>query len=171
MINYDLNKIKAVFLDVDGVLSRTTITMTGSEPLRTVNIKDGYALQLAVKQGLHIAIVTGGDTSSIRIRYTSLGIQDVCMGCSMKTEKYNELKEKYGLEDEQILYMGDDIPDYEVMRLCGCPCCPSDAAHEIKDVSVYISHVAGGEGCVRDVLEQVLRTQGKWMSDSKAFGW
>ncbi len=171
MINYDLNKIKAVFLDVDGVLSRTTVTMADGEPLRTVNIKDGYALQLAVKQGLRMAIVSGGDTPSMRMRYTSLGIQDVCTGCAVKTEKYRELKEKYGLDDAQILYMGDDIPDYAVMKLCGCPCCPADAVHEIKDISIYVSSVDGGEGCVRDVVEQVLRAQGKWMSDAKAFGW
>ena len=81
------------------------------------------------------------------------------------------LKEKYGLKDEEILYMGDDIPDYEVMKRCGCPCCPSDAAPEIKEISLYISHREGGYGCGRDVIEQVLRAQGKWMSDEKAFDW
>ena len=85
--------------------------------------------------------------------------------------KYDDLKDKYGLKDEEILYMGDDIPDYEVMRLCGCPCCPADAAPEIKEISIYISHREGGYGCGRDVVEQVLRAQGKWMQDAKAFGW
>jgi 3-deoxy-D-manno-octulosonate 8-phosphate phosphatase (KDO 8-P phosphatase) len=93
------------------------------------------------------------------------------MGASIKIREYEALKEKHGLKDEEILYMGDDIPDYEVMKRCGCPCCPADAAPEIKEASIYISHLDGGHGCGRDVLEQVLRAQGKWMADSKAFGW
>ena len=93
------------------------------------------------------------------------------MGAAVKIKEYDSLKAKYGLKDEEILYMGDDIPDYEVMRLCGCPCCPADAVPEIKEISVYISHRNGGYGCGRDVVEQVLRAQGKWMQDAKAFGW
>ena len=103
--------------------------------------------------------------------YEGLGLKDVCMGAAVKIKEYEALKSKYGLKDEEILYMGDDIPDYEVMRLCGCPCCPADAAPEIKEISVYISHRDGGYGCGRDVVEQVLRAQGKWMQDAKAFGW
>ena len=149
MINYDLKKIKALVFDVDGVLSAETIYLhPNGEPMRTVNIKDGYALQLAVKCGLHVAIITGGNTEAVRKRYEGLGIKD-----------------------EEILYMGDDIPDYEVMRLCGLPCCPADAAPEIKETAVYISHRNGGYGCGRDVVEQVLKAQGKWMAHEKAFGW
>jgi 3-deoxy-D-manno-octulosonate 8-phosphate phosphatase (KDO 8-P phosphatase) len=172
MINYDLKKIKAVMFDVDGVLSTETIGLHPSgEPMRSVNIKDGYALQLAVKCGLRVAIITGGRTEAVRKRYVGLGIEDVCLGAAVKVKEYERLKEKYGLKDEEILYMGDDIPDYEVMTRCGCPCCPQDAAPEIKAVARYISHREGGRGCGRDVVEQVLRAQGLWMKDAVAFGW
>lgn len=172
MIDYDLKKIKALFFDVDGVLSGSTILLSpDGEPMRTVNIKDGYALQLAVKCGLHIAIITGGSTRAVRLRYESLGIKDIYLGSAVKTKQYNELLEKYSLKPEEVLYMGDDIPDYEVLRLVGLPCCPADAAPEIKAVCRYISHKKSGEGCGRDVIEQVLKAQGKWMTDAKAFGW
>ena len=172
MINYDLNKIKAVIFDVDGVLSSETIVLNDTgEPLRTVNIKDGYAIQLAIKLGLRIVILTGGNTHAVRVRYENLGVEDIYMKCAVKVKTYEEFLKKYGLNDEEIIYMGDDIPDYEVMRRCGCPCCPADASPDIKDISVYISNKKGGEGCGRDVIEQVLRAQGKWMMDEKAFGW
>ncbi len=172
MINYDLRKIKALAFDVDGVLSGETILLhPGGEPMRTVNIKDGYALQLAVKMGLHVAIITGGRTEAVRRRYENLGVPDVYLGCAVKIKTYEEWLRKYGLTDEEVLYMGDDIPDYEVMRRVGCPCAPADAAPEIKEAAIYISHLRGGYGCGRDVIEQVLRSQGKWLKDEKAFGW
>lgn len=172
MINYDLTQIKAIVFDVDGVLSAETIVLhPGGEPMRTVNIKDGYAIQLAVKMGLHIAIITGGKTESVRKRYEGLGVPDVHMGCSVKITTYEEFLKKYDLSDNEVLYMGDDIPDYEIMQRCGCPCCPSDAVPEIKTLSCYVSHRAGGQGCGRDVIEQVLRAQGLWLKDKKAFGW
>ncbi|MFA4045596.1 HAD hydrolase family protein [Prevotella sp. PCHR] len=172
MINYDLKKIKAIIFDVDGVLSSEVISMhPDGEPMRTVNIKDGYAIQLACKQGLHIAIMTGGNTESVYRRYTGLGVADVYMKCSVKIKTYEEFLAKYSLTDDEILYMGDDIPDYEIMKRCGCPCCPADACPEIKDISIYISNRNGGMGCGRDIIEQVLRVHGKWMSDAKAFGW
>ena len=172
MINYDLKKIKALAFDVDGVLSAETIFMhPDGEPMRSVNIKDGYALQLAVKMGLHVAIITGGKTEAVRKRYENLGVPDVHLGCAVKIKTYEEFLRKYGLKDEEVLYMGDDIPDYEVMRRAGCPCAPSDVAPEIKEVALYISHWKGGYGCGRDVVEQVLKAQGKWLKDEKAFGW
>ena len=172
MIDYDLTKIKALIFDVDGVLSAEAIVLhPNGEPMRTVNIKDGYALQLAVKCGLHVAIITGGRTEAVRKRYEGLGIQDVYLGASVKTREYAELMKKYDLKPEEVLYMGDDIPDYEVLKLVGLPCCPADAAPEIKSVCRYISHRNGGYGCGRDVVEQVLRAQGKWMEEEKAFGW
>jgi 3-deoxy-D-manno-octulosonate 8-phosphate phosphatase (KDO 8-P phosphatase) len=172
MINYDLTKIKALCFDVDGVLSAETVAMDSDGiPLRTVNIKDGYALQLAVKMGLRIAIITGARVESVRKRYEGLGVEDIHIGCSVKVQTYRAFCEKYGFRDEEVLYMGDDIPDYEVMSLCGCPCCPADAAPEIRELSIYVSHLRGGYGCGRDVIEQVLRAQGKWMADRKAFGW
>ena len=172
MINYDLTKIKALAFDVDGVLSAETIVLhPNGEPMRTVNIKDGYALQLAVKMGLHVAIITGGKTEAVRKRYEGLGIPDVYLGCSVKIKTYDDFLNKYGLKDEEVLYMGDDIPDYEIMKRCGCPCAPSDAAPEMKELSVYISHHKGGHGCGRDIVEQVLRAKGLWLKDEKAFGW
>ncbi|KGI60274.1 putative 3-deoxy-manno-octulosonate-8-phosphatase [Prevotella sp. DNF00663] len=172
MIPYDLNKIKAVIFDVDGVLSAQTITLASDgEPLRTVNIKDGYAIQLAMRLGLRIVILTGGKTEAVRLRYVRLGVEDVYMGCSVKIKTYDEFLQKYNLSDEEVLYMGDDIPDYEIMRRVGCPCCPKDACPDIKDISIYVSQWAGGQGCGRDVIEQILRTQGKWMQDNRAFGW
>lgn len=172
MINYDLTQIKALFFDVDGVLSAETVFLhPDGDPMRTVNIKDGYALQLAVKCGLHVAIITGGRTEAVRKRYEGLGIKDVYLGAAIKTKEYHELLEKYQLKPEQVLYMGYDIPDYEVLCEVGLPCCPADAAPEIKEVCKYISHRNGGYGCGRDVIEQVLRAQGKWMTHEKAFGW
>ena len=172
MINYDLRKIKALLFDVDGVLSAETITMDAQgTPLRTVNIKDGYALQLAVKCGLHVGIITGACVQAIKVRFEGLGIQEVHLGCANKVAVYEDLLVRLGIRHEEVLYMGDDIPDYPVMRLCGCPCCPADAAPEIREASVYVSHLRGGYGCGRDVVEQVLRAQGKWMQDQKAFGW
>lgn len=172
MINYDLKKIRAVVFDVDGVLSAETISLhPEGEPMRTVNIKDGYAIQLAQKMGLRVVILTGAATKSVRLRYEHLGVEDIYMNCAVKITTYEELLRKYNLHDEEVLYMGDDIPDYEVMNRCGCPCCPADACSDIKAVSVYVSDYKGGYGCARDVIEQVLRAQGMWLSDAKAFGW
>lgn len=172
MINYDLTKIRAIFFDVDGVLSAETIGMDDEgQPLRTINIKDGYAIQLAVKMGLRIAIITGGKSPAIAKRYSYLGVEDVYMGAAVKMETYEALLAKYGLRDEEVIYMGDDIPDYEVMRRVGCACCPSDACNEVKALSTYISQRRGGYGCARDVIEQVLLAQGKWLDKAKAFGW
>ena len=172
MINYDLKKIKAIIFDVDGVLSCETITLSSEgEPLRTVNIKDGYAIQLAQKMGLRIAILTGANTNAIRNRYEGLGVEDIYMKAAVKIKIYQGFLEKYNLKDDEIIYVGDDIPDYEVMKQCGCPCCPADACPDIKSISLYISDKAGGMGCGRDIIEQVLRTQEKWLSDAKAFGW
>lgn len=172
MINYDLKKIRAVFFDVDGVLSCETIPQhPNGDPMRTVNIKDGYAMQHAVKCGLVLAIITGGRTEAVRIRYEGLGLKDVILGAAVKIKTYNDLKGKYGLQDDEIVYMGDDIPDFEVLQQCGLPCCPADAAPEIKEICTYISHKDGGKGCVRDILEQILKAQGLWMHNSTAFGW
>lgn len=172
MIDYELKKIKAIIFDVDGVLSSQMITLhPNGEPMRTVNIKDGYAIQLAQKLGLRIAILTGGNTESVRLRYEHLGVEDIYMQCAVKIKTYEEFLKKYNLHDNEIIYMGDDIPDYEIMCRVGCPVCPADACTEIKQVSLYISHFDGGKGCARDIIEQTMRAQGKWMQDNKAFGW
>lgn len=172
MIDYDLKKIKAIIFDIDGVLSAETITLSSDGvPLRTVNIKDGYAIQLAMKLGLRIVIMTGANVSSICRRYEGLGVEDIYVGCAVKIKAYDAFLEQYGLSDEEVMYMGDDIPDLQVMRRVGCPVCPKDACPEIKEASVYVSHCLGGHGCGRDVIEQTLRAQGKWVMDEKAFGW
>lgn len=172
MINYDLSKIRALFFDVDGVLSKESITLhPGGEPMRSVNIKDGYALQHAVKEGLILAIITGGRTESVRRRYMGLGIGEVHLGASVKIDVYEQLCEKYNLKADEVLYMGDDIPDYEVLRSVGLSTCPSDAAPEIIEICTYVSPFKGGEGCVRDVVSQVLKAKGLWMHDDNAFGW
>ncbi len=172
MINYNLTKIKAIVFDIDGVLSCSTVAMDNEGlPLRTMNIKDGYAIQLAQKHGLRIVILTGGNSASIQQRYAMLGVEDIYMKCAVKVEAYEQFKQRYHLLDEEIVYVGDDIPDYEVMRRCGCPCCPADACKEIKDVSVYVSRFTGGNGVGRDIIEQVMQAQGLWMASEKAFGW
>ncbi|MBQ8657187.1 MAG: HAD-IIIA family hydrolase [Prevotella sp.] len=172
MINYDLSKIRAIIFDVDGVLSKQTITLhPNGEPMRTVNIKDGYAIQLAMKTGLRIVILTGGKTESVRLRYERLGVENIFMGIAVKIKTYEEFLANYNLTDAEVMYMGDDIPDYEIMKRVGCPVCPADACPEIKQISIYISHKNGGEGCARDVIEQVLKAQGTWMKDTTAFGW
>ena len=172
MINYDLKKIRAIFFDVDGVLSRQTIILNEyGTPLRTVNIQDGYALQYAVKCGLDIAIISGAKTESIRKRYEGLGINNIVLGADVKLHYYRELKQSLKLQDEEIIFVGDDIPDYEIMKECVLPCCPADAAQEIKDIAKYISPVSGGEGVARDIIEQVLKAKELWMFDNTAFGW
>ena len=172
MINYDLTKIRAIIFDVDGVLSAETITLSPEgDPQRTVNIKDGYAIQLAVKLGLRIAIITGGNTKAIRVRYERLGVEDIFMGCAVKVKTYDDFLSKYGLTDEEVMYMGDDIPDLEIMHRAGCPVCPKDACPEVQNASVYISHLKGGYGCGRDIIEQTLRAQGLWQMNATAFGW
>ena len=172
MINADLKQIKAVIFDVDGVLSKSTISLgSDGEPQRTVNIKDGYAMQFAVKCGIHLAILSGAKTESLRWRYERLGIKDVVLGADVKIKFYDDFKKKYNLKDENIIFVGDDIPDFQIMKICGLPCCPADAVPEIKAISKYISFVKGGEGVARDILEQILKAQNLWMKDHSAFGW
>lgn len=173
-INHDLKKIRAMLFDVDGVLSANVIPMTPEgEPMRTVNIKDGYALHLAAQQGFKLGIITGGRTEAVRKRFLSLGIpaEDIYMASSIKLHDYEDYLRRHGLADEEVLYMGDDIPDLQVMTRCGLPCCPKDAAPEVKAVAQYISHAPGGYGCGRDVVEQVLKVHGRWLADESAFGW
>jgi 3-deoxy-D-manno-octulosonate 8-phosphate phosphatase (KDO 8-P phosphatase) len=170
-INYDLNKIKAFVFDVDGVLSCDVIPLhPNGDPMRTVNIKDGYALQLAVKKGYQVAIITGGYTEAVRIRFSRLGITHIYMKSAVKLKDYQDFLEKTGLQPEEVMYVGDDIPDYEVMKLVGLPVAPADAAPEIKRIAKYISHKNGGHGVARDVIEQTMKAQGNWMGD-EAFGW
>ena len=166
-----LKEVKAFAFDVDGVLSSPEVYLHPSgELMRSMNTKDGYALQYAVKRGYPIAIITGGNTESVAVRFRGLGITDIYLSSSTKTDNFNDFLYKYDITPQQVLYMGDDLPDYAVMKKAGVPCCPSDAVEEIKSVAHYISPFGGGKGCVRDVIEQVLRLHGRWM-DGESFTW
>ena len=138
--------------------------------MRTVNIKDGYAMQLAVKKGFQVAIITGGYTEAVRVRFERLGVQHIYMRSAVKIHDYHDFLEKTGLKPEEVIYCGDDIPDYEVMKEAGLPVAPADAAPEIKQVAKYISLKNGGDGIARDVIEQTMKAQDCWMS-REAFGW
>lgn len=171
-IDYDLTKIKAVAFDVDGVLSPSCIPLGhDGTPQRMVNIKDGYALQLAVKRGLKIAIITGADTEAIRVRYEALGIKDIYLKAGKKIDVLNEWMDRYALSAGEVAFAGDDIPDYQPMKAVGLSVAPRDASPDIKEIARYISPVDGGMGVARDLLEEILKTQGLWMNDAKAFGW
>ncbi|PID92152.1 MAG: 3-deoxy-D-manno-octulosonate 8-phosphate phosphatase [Bacteroidetes bacterium] len=166
-----LKHIKAFAFDVDGVLSNPEVYLHPSgELMRSMNTKDGYALQYAVKRGYPVAIITGGNTESLVLRFRALGITDIYMSASYKPDNFKDFICKYGLEAGDVLYMGDDLPDYEVIQMSGVGCCPADAVEEIKAVAHYISPNRGGRGCVRDVIEQVLRLHGRWMDD-ESFSW
>jgi len=170
-INYDLRKIKAFLFDVDGVLSKDAIAIyPNGEPVRTMNIKDGYAMQLAVKTGYQVGIITGGNTEAVRIRFTKLGLQHIYMSSHDKTKDMNDFLNKTGLSPDEVIYVGDDIPDYKVMQMVGLPIAPKNAAHEIRAIAKYISLIDGGEGVARDIIEQTMKAQDKWMGD-EAFCW
>lgn len=166
-----LINVKAFVFDIDGVLSNQTVALNVfGVANRTVNFRDGYALQLAVKKGYPVGIISGSSSKDYLKRLNLLGIKDIYLNSKSKTDHFNDFLKKKNLMKEQVMYMGDDIPDYGVMKIAGVPVCPSDADSEIKQVACYISDKRGGDGCVRDVIEQVLRLHNKWM-DSDAFSW
>jgi len=155
--------IRVFVFDVDGVLTNGTLLATEEgHLLRTMNIKDGYAMQLAIKKGYKIWIISGGKSEAVRARLNKLGITDVHIGIESKKEMLQEIIAASNTDYNHILYMGDDIPDYACMKLCALPCCPADAVPEIKEISRYISPLTGGAGCVRDVIEKVLKLNGHW---------
>ncbi len=164
-----LANITTFIFDVDGVLTDGTITVTtDGEMLRTMNIKDGFALKTAVDAGFNVCIISGGSNEGVRKRLAGLGIKDIYLGAHNKIEQLNAYMNRHNITTTQVLYMGDDIPDYPVMELVGLPCCPQDAVPEIKSISKYISHKNGGKGAVRDVIEQVLKVQDKWNGNFNA---
>ena len=170
-INHDLSKIKSFIFDIDGVLSPNSIPMSPEgEPMRMVNIKDGFAINLAVKCGYGVAIITGADTENIRKRFSRLGVKHIYMKSSIKIHDLNDYMQQTGYKPEEIMYSGDDLPDYHVMKTVGLAVAPADAAHEIRSIAQYISHCKGGDGVARDVIEQVMKAQGTWMGE-EAFGW
>ena len=161
-----LTHITTFIFDVDGVLTDGTINVTTTgEMLRTMNIKDGFALKTAVVNGYNVCIISGGSNEGVRKRLQGLGIKDIYLGTHQKTKTLTEYMAEKSIQRENVLYMGDDIPDLFVMQEIGLPCCPQDAVPEIKHISKYVSHKKGGKGCVRDVIEQVMKVQGKWISN------
>lgn len=171
-INYDLTKIRAIAFDVDGVLSTSTIPLApDGVPMRMVNIKDGYALQLAVKHGYKIAIISGADTQALRVRFAGLGITDLFLGASVKLPVLQKWMADNALNPEEVAFAGDDIPDYEAMRAVGLSVASADAAVEIREIATYVSPLEGGRGVGRDLIEQVMRAKGEWLADKRAFGW
>ena len=166
-----LTKVTTFIFDYDGVMTDgKLILLHDDKPLRTANVKDGYALQLAVKLGYNVVIISGGISKSVENRFEALKIQNVFLGVNDKLIVFEQFLKDKGISPEEVVYMGDDIPDYRVMKKVGVPVCPADAVEEIKNISVYISDKKGGEGCVRDIIEQVLKVQGKWMTE-EAFKW
>lgn len=164
-----MNGITTFIFDVDGVLTDSSVHITtNGEMLRIMNIRDGYAMKAAVDSGYHVCVISGGTNEGVRVRLRNLGITDIHLGAHDKVETFREYIELYNIQPEQVLYMGDDIPDYYVMQKVGLPTCPVDAAPEIKSVSRYVSHREGGRGAARDVIEQVMRVQGKWMGNFDA---
>ena len=171
-INHPLTNIRAIAFDVDGVLSPTLIPMNeNGVPMRMANLKDGYALQFAVKCGLKIAIISGANTESLRTRYGALGITDIYLSTAHKLPILQKWMQENGLNPQDVAYCGDDIPDIPPMQVVGLPVAPADAAVEVKQAAGYITSAMGGYGVARELLEQILRAQGKWMQDTKAFGW
>ena len=171
MINYDLKTIKAFVFDVDGVLSSTKVyIITDGELMRSANVKDGYAIQLALKKGFEVCIITGGFSTDVMTRYRKLGVKHLYSCSFSKLDDYKDFLKKTNLKDNQVMYCGDDMPDYLVMQKVGLPVAPADAAPEIKKIAKYISPINGGEGVARDIIEQTLKIQGLWM-DNDAFSW
>jgi 3-deoxy-D-manno-octulosonate 8-phosphate phosphatase (KDO 8-P phosphatase) len=173
MSNYksELKKISTFIFDYDGVLTDGTVILQhDGDALRTAHVKDGYALQLAIRMGYNVAIISGGRSLTMQKRFESLRINDFFLGVSDKLKVYREYLENKRIKKVEVLYMGDDLPDYKAMLEAGLPCCPADASPEIKAISKYISHQPGGKGCVRDVIEQTMKVQGKWMTD-EGFSW
>lgn len=156
-------EIHTFIFDVDGVLTNSQVlVMQDGQLLRQMSIRDGYALRRAVEEGYRVIIISGGKSEGVRVRLQNLGVPDIYLGIQDKLDTYEEVVDMYELEEGGILYMGDDIPDYSVMRRVGLPCCPANAAREIKEIAQYISPINGGDGCVRDVIEKVLILNGQW---------
>jgi len=156
-------EIETIICDVDGVLTNNQVfTTEEGELLRSFNVKDGYAIKKAIQAGIRFFAITGGRSQGVKIRLDQLGFTEVHLGISNKLLTYEKLVEEYELDEGKILYMGDDVPDYKVMRRVGLPACPQDAAIEVMDIALYISPFRGGDGCARDVIEKMLRIQEKW---------
>ena len=160
-----LSEITTFIFDVDGVLTNGDVTLYKNEVVRTLNSRDGYAIQYAAKLGYSIFIITGGDSEAVKNRLMNLGVTEVHLRASDKLHVYEGIKSAHQIDDNNVLYMGDDIPDYKVLQKVGVSTCPQDAAVEIKAICDYQSPFFGGKHCVRDVIEQTMRVQNKWMQE------
>ena len=161
-----LKDITTVIFDVDGVFTDSSLYLfPGHPPVRKMNVKDGYALQLAIKKGYNIAIITGGNSEEVKVRFEGLGLKDIFLSSHDKIAVFEKYIAEKGITAEEVLYMGDDIPDLPVMKRVALPCCPNDADSSIREASKYVSPKKGGEGCVRDVLEQLMKLNGQWLSE------
>jgi 3-deoxy-D-manno-octulosonate 8-phosphate phosphatase (KDO 8-P phosphatase) len=164
MVNKVLENIKCFVFDVDGVLTDgMTLALESGEQARAFNIKDGYGIERALLAGFHVAIISGGNQLGVRKRLEFLKIKHIHLGVKNKVEVLTQLCKEIEVKPEEMLYVGDDLPDYEVMQLVGLPCCPADAVSDIKEISKYVCDNNGGKGCVREVIEKVMRRQGKWI--------
>ena len=158
-----LNNIRAFIFDVDGVLTDGRVLVTTSGKMhRSMNTKDGFAMKFALTNGYKIAIISGGTNEGVRDRFEELGVQKVYLGVHQKDDSFDDFVKENNLNSSEVLYMGDDIPDLSVMEKSGLSTCPKDAVTDVKDAADYISHKKGGDGCVREIIEQVLRVKGDW---------
>ncbi|MEA1786199.1 HAD-IIIA family hydrolase [Arenibacter sp. GZD96] len=158
-----LKNITTFVFDVDGVFTDGSILITtNGEMLRKMSVKDGYALKTAIQKGYQVCIISGGTNEGVKERLRGLGVTDIYLGAHHKEAPLKEYLDVYRIDPQQVLYMGDDIPDIPPMRLVALPTCPQNAVPEVKAISKYISHKNGGKGCVRDVIEQVLKVRGDW---------
>ncbi len=165
-----LNQITTFIFDVDGVLTNGEVLLYNGEVIRSLNSKDGYAFQYAKKKKFHTFIITGGNSEDVKKSLMNLGITEVCLLSNDKITVYKSLQAKYGFKDEEVMYMGDDIPDIPLLKLVGLSVCPQDACSDVKEICDYQSPINGGTGCARDIIEQTLRVQGKWLNDD-AYLW
>ena len=164
-----LHQIDTFVFDVDGVLTDGGIHITSEGELtRVMNVKDGFALKAALHAGFKVCVITGGTNVGVQKRLENLGITDIHLGAHNKIEVFDRYVLEQNIDLNRLVYMGDDIPDFPVMLKAGLPCSPQDACPEIKSISKYVSHKAGGQGAVRDIIEQVLKVQGKWMTNFEA---
>ena len=168
----DLLKIKAFAFDIDGVATDGGILcIPGGDLLRVYDAKDSFAVRMATMNGYPVAVITGGSSVSIRERMVTTGLkpEDVFLHCRNKMDEFMQFCERYSLQPEDVMYFGDDIPDIDVIRACGCGVCPSDAMEEVKAAADYVSPFPGGKGCLRDTIEKVMRAQGRWVFDTEVY--
>lgn len=158
--------IRTFIFDVDGVLTSGNVLVTEEgHMLRSVNIKDGYALQHAVKQGYNVAIISGGNSQGMLHRFQGLGITEIYLGQKSKIEAFNKVLSDFKVIAKDVAYVGDDMPDYPVLKLAGVACCPADASADIQQICTYISPVSGGLGVARDIIESTMKLHGTWWNE------